>query len=95
MKNHENFVQQSSHQHLTNHRLPAVAIHAEASNNAVVGVRHDVCACQLQIHDMQNSMASAIRNGDEGHPMVKRRKEEYGEKSRDQMCLPLELDQQN
>ena len=44
---------------------------------------------------MENSVASAIRNGDEGHPMVKRRKEEYGEKSRDQMCLPLELDQQN
>ena len=34
-KNYEKFVQQSSHQHLTNHRQPAVAIHVEASNNAI------------------------------------------------------------
>ena len=37
IKNCENFNQQSSHQDYMNHRRPAVDIHAEASNNAVVG----------------------------------------------------------
>ena len=35
IKNCENFVQQSSHQHLINNRRPAIAIHVEASNNII------------------------------------------------------------
>ena len=34
-KNCENFIKQSSHQHLINNRRPAIAIHAEASNNVI------------------------------------------------------------
>ena len=64
------FVQQSSHQHLTNHRRPVVAIQAESSNSAVVGACMMtgratavcyVCAnCKFSIL-VQNSICLAIR----------------------------------